>query len=330
MDRIAKALAARDEVFAEISDVLFGGGADSLISKLTEQEKKFQRRQAQVGLATNVVGIGAGVAATPGAIKDARKAYKDYKGAAKTAEFNRPLPGMPKAPGPLSAGLKAIPKNKKVALATATGLAGLQVANLGGDFVANRVLGRAAKKKVQKNNPDGADLHVPGKNELRLKAVKAAVPAAKKIKDKVVDKHDDSVDVVWSGEFSKVDDEKRQVFGYASVVEVDGEPVVDRQGDYISIDEVEKSAYDYVQKSRKGGDMHRRNGSEPHHVSDMIESFVITKEKIEKMGLPAETPLGWWVGFKVNDDATWDKVKSGERTGFSIHGRGSRVEKVLS
>ena len=137
-------------------------------------------------------------------------------------------------------------------------------------------------------------------------------------------KKSDDLDIVWEGEISKVNTDKQQVFGWASIVELNGEPVVDLQGDYISIDEVEKSGYDYVKKSRKGGDMHLRDGDQPVHASDMIESFIVTPEKKQALGLPDEMPVGWWVGYQVNDPDVWAKVKSGERTGFSIHGRGRR------
>jgi hypothetical protein len=60
----------------------------------------------------------------------------------------------------------------------------------------------------------------------------------------------------------------------------------------------------------------------------MIESFVMTPEKIEKMGMPDSTPVGWWVGYKIHDEDAWQKVKKGEVTGFSIHGRGKRKEVV--
>lgn len=129
----------------------------------------------------------------------------------------------------------------------------------------------------------------------------------------------------WT-EISKVNAEKRQVFGWASIVEVNGEPVVDRQGDIIAPEEIEKAAYDYVVKSRKGGSQHRRDGDEPFHASDMIESIVFTDDKIAKMGLPDDFPRGWWVGYKVHDDETWEDIKAGKKTGFSIHGRGKREE----
>jgi hypothetical protein len=139
------------------------------------------------------------------------------------------------------------------------------------------------------------------------------------------DEDEDAHEVLWSGEVSKVDTKKRQIFGYASVVSIDGVPVVDRQGDMMDIEDIEDAAYQYVMKSRIGGAQHRRNGDQPFHASDLIESFVVTPEKIEKMGLPEDTPLGWWTGFKVHDEETWQDYESGKKTGFSIHGRGKRT-----
>jgi hypothetical protein len=159
---------------------------------------------------------------------------------------------------------------------------------------------------------------------LRL-SVAAPEPAAA-----AVSKGDDAgdlEDITVTTEFSKTDDERRTVFGWASITEVNGEPVVDRQGDIMDIEELSKSAYEYVVSSRKGGHQHKRSETgEPLQVSDMIESVVFTPEKIEKMGLPPSTPIGWWVGYKVRDDEIWKAVKDGEITGFSVHGKGRRVK----
>lgn len=141
---------------------------------------------------------------------------------------------------------------------------------------------------------------------------------------------DYSPDMEWSAEISKVDEDKRQVFGWASLTSIDGQPVVDRQGDYIPLDEIEKAAYHYVLSSRKGGDMHARDGEGPKHTADLIESFLVTPEKLKHMGLAEDAlPHGWWIGMKVQDDDQWEMVKKQERTGFSIHGKGSRIEKDL-
>lgn len=139
--------------------------------------------------------------------------------------------------------------------------------------------------------------------------------------------------VVFKGVFTEIDEDQRTAFGWASVTEIGGQPVVDRQGDYITTEDIEKAAYEYVHKSRVGGDMHKRTpsmmGDSAHKVSDMIESVVFTDEKIAKMGLPDDFPRGWWVGYKIHDDETWNLVKSGERTGFSIHGKGVRKDLEL-
>lgn len=124
-------------------------------------------------------------------------------------------------------------------------------------------------------------------------------------------------------------EDKRQVYGWASITELNGEPVVDLQGDYVTIDVIEKAAHEYISKSRKGGDMHRRVGEEPFHAADLIESVVVTPEKKEALGLPPDSPTGWWVGFQVNDEETWDLVKNGQRPMFSIHGSGQRKETFL-
>lgn len=134
----------------------------------------------------------------------------------------------------------------------------------------------------------------------------------------------DSGDIIFKGQFVDFDDDKKQAFGWASVVKINGVPVVDKQGDYISIEDLETAAYQYVHKSRVGGDMHRRDGEAPHKVSDMIESIVFTDDKCEAMNLPPEHPRGWWVGYQIHDPQTWSLVRDKGRTGFSIHGRGIR------
>ena len=143
-------------------------------------------------------------------------------------------------------------------------------------------------------------------------------------------------DITLTGDIAKVDKEHRQVFGWASVTERNGEPVVDLQKDYIGTDDLEQAAYDYVLDSRVGGEMHQRVGkSSPKHVATLIESFVVTPEKVEKLGLPpGSLPNGWWIGFQIPKDETgdqiWGDVKKGKYAGFSIHGVGKRLKKNRS
>jgi putative serine protease XkdF len=168
------------------------------------------------------------------------------------------------------------------------------------------------------------------KQQGRMAPIKAAsikpIGLIKPLGAKAVLKSDDPSGLTFTTEISKVDEDEHTVFGWASITEIDGEPVVDRQGDTIDIEELSKAAYDYVIKSRAGGHQHRRDDNDlPLKVSDMIESVVFTPEKIEKMGLPPSTPIGWWCGFHVSDDQTWQDIKNGEVTGLSVHGRGRRI-----
>lgn len=130
--------------------------------------------------------------------------------------------------------------------------------------------------------------------------------------------------------FSKVDEDKRQVFGWCSISKKNGVEVVDLQGDHIPIEEIEKSAYAYMLESRKAGNQHARVYDQmhdaPRHVGDIIESVIYTPEKIEKMGLPEDFTQGWWLGMQIHDEDTWGQIKRGERTSFSIHGKGRREE----
>jgi hypothetical protein len=120
-----------------------------------------------------------------------------------------------------------------------------------------------------------------------------------------------------SGNISKLDVAKRQVFGFASVTTVKSTEVVDLQGDTISDEECENAAYEFVLNSRIAGEMHKKLG-----VGNLIESIFFSKEKQRALGIDLGK-VGWWVGFQVTDDAVWEKVVSGLYKAFSIAGTAS-------
>lgn len=129
-------------------------------------------------------------------------------------------------------------------------------------------------------------------------------------------------DIHIAGEIAKSDDEKRIVFGWAYVShDPTGVQRIDKSGEFVpEEDDLESAAYDFVLNSRVGGDVHIKKG-----VSTMVESIVFTKEKREAMGIPdGVLPTGWWVGFKVHDEEVWKAHKRGERSMFSVHGKGIR------
>lgn len=124
-------------------------------------------------------------------------------------------------------------------------------------------------------------------------------------------------------EISKFDDSEQIVFGWANVaIRKNGEQIQDWQDDVVDVEELEKAAYAFNLEYRDTGEMHRGSS-----VGKMVESFMVTPEKLEKMGLePDALPLGWWVGFKIADAQIFEKIKKGEYQMFSIQGSAKREE----
>jgi RNA polymerase subunit RPABC4/transcription elongation factor Spt4 len=146
-------------------------------------------------------------------------------------------------------------------------------------------------------------------------------------------------------------EDKQLVFGYCYVaVRPDGSQVVDHSGEFVPLaasEAFEDAIYEFVRTSRVGGEMHLRSCSNcnslvtlaqweplggltcpvcgqdtlrPKQIGTVIESVVLTPEKSAAMGMPPGTvpQLAWWLGLKIDDAATWAKVKSGEYRAFSF------------
>ncbi len=116
----------------------------------------------------------------------------------------------------------------------------------------------------------------------------------------------------------KLDDEARIVWGWASVVSIDGKPMVDRQGDIISPEVMTKAADNFMADVRTAKAMH-----EGGKIGEVIHSFPLTKALGEALGVYSALE-GWVVAMKVHDDDVWKRVKSGELAAFSIGGMGKR------
>ena len=93
-------------------------------------------------------------------------------------------------------------------------------------------------------------------------------------------------------DITKKDEEKQYVFGWAKIaVDENGKQLVDRQNDLIDPEELEQTAYTYVEFYREAGEMHERGGA-----GVLIESIIFTKEKMKTLGIEEGTlPEGWWL-----------------------------------
>lgn len=125
-------------------------------------------------------------------------------------------------------------------------------------------------------------------------------------------------------EIKKAIEEKRLVFGWANIaIKKSGEQVVDHEEDMIDPEDMEEGAYKYVLDFRDAGELHNPS---LRKKARMVESVVFTKEKMTAMGIPEGTvPEGWWIGFYVDDDETWNRIKDGTYKMFSIEGQGKRL-----
>jgi len=125
------------------------------------------------------------------------------------------------------------------------------------------------------------------------------------------------------GAVHKSGDEQQMVAGWASVV-ADGNhrPIVDRQGDVISLDEITKAAGEFmalpVEKRMLDIDHdYRKAGA-------VVEGLVVTPLLKTALGLPASTPLGFFIAAKVDNPAAWQRVKARDLAAFSIGGSAIR------
>jgi len=122
------------------------------------------------------------------------------------------------------------------------------------------------------------------------------------------------------GKILKTDDEQRMVYGWASVVTENGEPVIDRQGDIIEADTLVKAVNEFMEHVRVGKAMHVGE-----QVGTVVHSLPITKEIGDSLGIQSDRE-GWVVAYKVFDDDVWAMVKSGELAAFSIGGKAIKEE----
>ena len=119
-------------------------------------------------------------------------------------------------------------------------------------------------------------------------------------------------------EIIRKDDSQRMVYGWASVVTKDGEPVVDLQGDIIEPEEMVLATTTFMKSERSAKKMHSGN-----QIGQVIHSFPLTYEIAKSLGIETKDE-GWLTGIYVESDAVWEGILSGDVTSFSIGGTGTR------
>lgn len=120
--------------------------------------------------------------------------------------------------------------------------------------------------------------------------------------------------------FVKADEDQHLVTGWASVIEENGNPIVDWQGDVMTESELVKAAHGFMENYRKGKTMHKGDAT-----GCVVDSIVFTKAVQNALNIDLGK-VGWLITTKVSDEDTWKKVKQGELKAFSIGGSGVRAQ----
>ena len=124
--------------------------------------------------------------------------------------------------------------------------------------------------------------------------------------------------LVLKGNFTKIDKKHKVCYGWAYVCEKGETTIVDHSGDTWPIEELEKTAHEFVIGCRVGKELH--SGTEK---AVLVESLVFTEEVQKALGIDLGK-CGWFVGFRILDEEVLEKIATGEYAMFSIGGNGNR------
>jgi hypothetical protein len=122
-----------------------------------------------------------------------------------------------------------------------------------------------------------------------------------------------------SFQFEKASETGNYVRGWASVVELDGKPVEDTQGDIISMTELRKAAHRFITDQRVAKAMHAGSA-----IGEVVESVIVDDAFAKALGITGGM-RGWFIGMRIHDPDIQEKVRKGVFRAFSIGGKGRRI-----
>ena len=118
------------------------------------------------------------------------------------------------------------------------------------------------------------------------------------------------------GEITKLNEELQIAWGwaYVSKEKVDGDQVVDYSGEFAEWQEVQKTAHQFVLESGIGDVMHVLDAG---HI---VDSIFFSPDIQKALGI--DVPVGWFVGYHIENAEVWKAVKDKTLRSFSIGGSG--------
>ncbi len=106
--------------------------------------------------------------------------------------------------------------------------------------------------------------------------------------------------------------------------ELEADPYVDAQGDWVKMAVLQKAAHEYTQRGKFVFDINHNFEGEEFEF-DILESYVVTEDDILKFGVELKKGA-WLMTLKIDDDDIWQKIKSEELSGFSVQGTAKSPE----
>ena len=108
--------------------------------------------------------------------------------------------------------------------------------------------------------------------------------------------------------------QRKLLFGWAIVCNVDGQEHYDLEHTHIPEDEMFHAAIDFYQERRVGRVMHQVG------LAGIVDfSLPLTKQVADIYGLPSST-TGWMIAWRPFEQSVIDDFEFGKLTGFSIGG----------
>jgi hypothetical protein len=156
-----------------------------------------------------------------------------------------------------------------------------------------------------KNDPGGSSVHVDSPLGSGKKKPKKTPPAKT------------NMDI--SVKMNKDSSEKQQIcYGWASVISIDGRPIVDTDGDIIEASELENAVNKFMETERDALVLH---DGEP--IGRVLHSLPLTGDLAKRLGFDCDRE-GWIIGMKITDNEIWKLADDGVLPAFSIGGRAKR------
>jgi hypothetical protein len=100
----------------------------------------------------------------------------------------------------------------------------------------------------------------------------------------------------------------------------DGTPVIDADDHLIPVSVLKRAVQDAFATNSGGGKVGINHEKGEQGSADLVESFVVTKENREALGLGDSGREGWIATLRISDPKVIDRIESGELRELSLKG----------